>query len=273
MFSQFRAQYPTASLTSDLLLAEQGHYIVRAVVKMGGDPLSTGLSAAETIELAEDQARLRALTVLGIGNGTYSADVQLLEHETREFPPGAPAQLNPAQHSSVNIPTEFTSDRRELERTDPDWDADWQWSHEDRSESSAEAMDWQAEADLLDLPSEEGPLLPPRKMSVPHRPLSPKTSDPKTPDPKTPDPKRSGQSLGKRVKMPSAQRRVEPVDLSDIIAQTDIELKRLDWTHVKGRQYLEHTYNKRSRQQLTDSELMEFLEYLKSQSNVQDPPF
>ncbi|MEL7051937.1 MAG: hypothetical protein AAGM45_09130, partial [Cyanobacteria bacterium J06588_5] len=57
-----------------------------------------------------------------------------------------------------------------------------------------------------------------------------------------------------------------PVDLSDVIAQTDVELTRLGWTNVQGREYLEKTYGKRSRQQLTDEELMSFLLYLEEQA-------
>lgn len=53
-----------------------------------------------------------------------------------------------------------------------------------------------------------------------------------------------------------------PVDLSDVIAQTDVELARLGWTNMQGREYLEKTYGKRSRQQLTDEELLSFLLYL-----------
>ena len=56
-----------------------------------------------------------------------------------------------------------------------------------------------------------------------------------------------------------------PVDLSDIIAQTDVELRRLGWTSAQGREYLEQTYGKRSRQQLSDEELLTFLLYLESQ--------
>ncbi|MDY7016327.1 MAG: hypothetical protein SVX43_22565 [Cyanobacteriota bacterium] len=56
-----------------------------------------------------------------------------------------------------------------------------------------------------------------------------------------------------------------PMDFSDIIAQTNLELKRLGWTNEQGRQYLLETYGKRSRQLLNDRELLEFLEYLKSQ--------
>ncbi|MGB7249080.1 MAG: hypothetical protein WBC73_09085 [Phormidesmis sp.] len=58
---------------------------------------------------------------------------------------------------------------------------------------------------------------------------------------------------------------VNPVDLSDVIAQTDVELTRLGWTSAQGRDYLEKTYGKRSRQHLSDEELMSFLLYLEEQ--------
>jgi hypothetical protein len=54
-------------------------------------------------------------------------------------------------------------------------------------------------------------------------------------------------------------------DLSDIIAKTSVELRRLGWTDVQGREHLEKAYGKRSRQQLTDPELLDFLSYLESQ--------
>lgn len=56
-----------------------------------------------------------------------------------------------------------------------------------------------------------------------------------------------------------------PVNLSDVIAQTDVELMRLGWTSMQGREYLEKTYGKRSRQHLTDEELLGFLLYLEDQ--------
>lgn len=55
-----------------------------------------------------------------------------------------------------------------------------------------------------------------------------------------------------------------PIDLSDIIAQTDVELRRLGWGVAQGREFLEKTYGKRSRHDLSDEELLEFLLYLES---------
>ncbi|MEM8545309.1 MAG: hypothetical protein AAGF66_15125 [Cyanobacteria bacterium P01_H01_bin.119] len=55
-----------------------------------------------------------------------------------------------------------------------------------------------------------------------------------------------------------------PVDLSDILAQTDVELRRVNWDIHKGREHLERTYGKRSRHELTDEELLSFLLYLET---------
>lgn len=65
----------------------------------------------------------------------------------------------------------------------------------------------------------------------------------------------------------------EPIDMSDAIARTSVELKRLGWTNVKGREHLEKTYGKRSRQQLTDTELLDFLQFLESQPSPGQSPF
>jgi hypothetical protein len=54
------------------------------------------------------------------------------------------------------------------------------------------------------------------------------------------------------------------IDVSDIIAQTTVEVKRLGWTNERGKDYLLQTYGKRSRQLLTDEELQDFLKRLKT---------
>ena len=57
----------------------------------------------------------------------------------------------------------------------------------------------------------------------------------------------------------------EPIDFSEVIARSNVELKRLNWTQEHGKNYLLQTYGKRSRQLLSDEELIEFLQYLESQ--------
>ncbi len=68
----------------------------------------------------------------------------------------------------------------------------------------------------------------------------------------------------------------EPEDLSDIIAQTDVQLRRIGWTAKEGREFLEQRFNKKSRHQLNEAELREFLRHLKQQparSARQESPF
>lgn len=58
-----------------------------------------------------------------------------------------------------------------------------------------------------------------------------------------------------------------PVDLSDILAQTDVQMKRIGWGSKEGRDYLQRTFGKSARAQLDEVELQEFLAHLKSQPN------
>jgi predicted component of type VI protein secretion system len=67
-------------------------------------------------------------------------------------------------------------------------------------------------------------------------------------------------SLNKNFVEPSVS-----MDLSELIAQTNVEMKRIGWMAKQGQDYLQRTFGKRSRQQLDDDELAEFLEFLKSQ--------
>jgi hypothetical protein len=55
----------------------------------------------------------------------------------------------------------------------------------------------------------------------------------------------------------------ESTDLSQLIAETDVEIKRLGWTPQQGREFLTETYGKRGRTLLTKEELLDFLRYLK----------
>lgn len=56
-----------------------------------------------------------------------------------------------------------------------------------------------------------------------------------------------------------------PEDLSNELTQTKVEMERLGWTNDQGREYLMRTFGKKSRHQLTTSELRQFLLFLQSQ--------
>ena len=55
-------------------------------------------------------------------------------------------------------------------------------------------------------------------------------------------------------------------DIKDVMAKTEIEIRRLGWTTQQGRNFLLQRYGKRARTLLSDEELFDFLEYLESQA-------
>ncbi|BAY63244.1 hypothetical protein NIES22_33300 [Calothrix brevissima NIES-22] len=59
------------------------------------------------------------------------------------------------------------------------------------------------------------------------------------------------------------------IDMSEIrasfIAQSDIYLDQLNWSPEQGREYLQQRYGKRSRYHLSDTELLEFIDFLRLQ--------
>ena len=56
----------------------------------------------------------------------------------------------------------------------------------------------------------------------------------------------------------------EVIDWEDIKEEIDVSMKRLGWSQKRGRDYLIKRYGKSSRLQLTDAELIEFRDYLKT---------
>ncbi|MDG2989814.1 hypothetical protein L3556_02510 [Candidatus Synechococcus calcipolaris G9] len=224
---EFHHRYPSGSLVADLLQIHEGLFVVKATLQAGGTTLATGMSAATTLEQAEDLARQRALAVLGI----YVPDETKAELIDRAAPlPGHfPRQLNPAP-----------SDRPRQSRPAPSQDEEWP---------------------DLSMPPEE-PALPfnePEPESV----LNPTSRRRSTPSP----------ASTKKTAASKAPPRPDPVDFSDEIAQTTVEMKRLGWDDSKGRACLLERYGKRSRQQLSDAELLDFLEFLQEQPSPGEPEF
>lgn len=56
-------------------------------------------------------------------------------------------------------------------------------------------------------------------------------------------------------------------DMSNVLAGTDVEMRRLGWSAQDGRNHLTNAYGKRSRQELHQGQLLDFLAYLKTQPN------
>ncbi len=60
MLDRFRKKFPNGGLISELVKIDRHLYIVKASILVDGITLSSGLASAETIEMAEDKARIRA---------------------------------------------------------------------------------------------------------------------------------------------------------------------------------------------------------------------
>lgn len=256
MLAQFQARYPTGSLISELITIYQGKFVVRVAAQVEGVTRATGMAAAETLELAEDQARNRALAVLAIT-------------------PAAPEPAAAAERSPIPASTSPTQQRLTFNQSDEldllDYGALTATPPDNESTPSIDAPEDRDPHKTYiqdvggQLPLTPAPTPPPPPATDFERPAEPEpdnTSKATTASNVTPFAPRNYSTPTSDQIIESAS---EPIDLSDAIAQTDVELARLRWSKQYGRDYLIRTYNKRSRQQLARTELLEFLDYLKSQ--------
>ncbi len=249
---KFRAQYPDGTLTAKLISINEGQYVVRAAISQAGEEIATGLAASVDVQIAEDKARDRALAILNIF-AEDAVDKDVLEEDAlkKDISKKDISKENALKENALEeevlkeegLKEEISKkdvskeDARLVEQTSDRIDT----SEPDLEISSADAEDAEdAEEDL-------GPPID----AIREEPL---------PEPELKAPSASA------IALESFNTSTAPVDLSDVIAQTDIELRRLGWNSTRGREYLEKTYGKRSRQQLTDEELMSFLLYLEEQS-------
>ncbi len=255
MFSQFQSRYPAGSLTSELLQIHQDSFIVRVTLQVGGAALATGMAAAATIEQAEDQARLRALGVLGIypSESNYETQAQLMAAD-EDFSPQPPARLSPARNRSL-IGRE-TSDQQDQQNQ-----TEWNLPSTDFEPELEDHLFRQAEPT-----GSNGGRQGMRKPSLDQSEIAAKDS-------LQLEKRKSARDRNNSAKPIVAPPEPVPLDLSDIIAQTSVELKRLGWNEAQGRSHLQRAYGKRSRQQLTDDELLDFLHYLQQESSPEEPSF
>ncbi|MEA5450076.1 hypothetical protein VB780_15960 [Leptolyngbya sp. CCNP1308] len=258
LLTQFRQQYPQGSLTSDLLTIHDGQYVVRVCAGVDSRILASGLGANPALELAEDMATTRALERLSLAAAESPRLSQSLNHAPLQEPEVAipePQRALPSLEPSAILPRRgFANDPSE--------------------QPSDESIE----------PTRPKLTPPPLTLVPPH--LDPEqalevaapdqstvaVATPPLPQVFTP----SQEELPDSFEAPAnefTEMGIEPaaIDLSDIIAQTDVELQRLGWGVTQGREFLEKTYGKRSRHDLTDDELLEFLLFLETQSPVPQP--
>ncbi|MBD2111102.1 MULTISPECIES: hypothetical protein [Cyanophyceae] len=242
LLTQFRHQYPQGSLTSDLLTIHDGIYVVRVYAGVDNLILASGLGANTALEMAEDIATTRALERLGL---------------TVELP---------------NLPLPIEVDR--VEAPEP------AIANLSQGLANLEAIAPPEQPKVEPLPTTHPELAPPPLSLVP--PVLDQGNIPEQPATELPLATVATPALPPQITLFQADLPdtieapanevvdlgAEPaaVDLSDIIAQTDVELQRLGWSVAQGREFLKKTYGKLSRHDLTDDELLEFLLFLETQS-------
>ncbi|NET46653.1 hypothetical protein [Okeania sp. SIO2B3] len=90
MLERFQACYPTGCLISELITIYNGKYVVRVLVQVNGETLASGLGAADTVELAEDQARKRSLAILPLDQSISTPQSSVPIYPTQSFSPPLP---------------------------------------------------------------------------------------------------------------------------------------------------------------------------------------
>lgn len=309
LLAQFQTRYPTGCLTSELLTIHQENYVVRAVVQVGGMVLATGMAAATDIEQAEDRAKLRVLLALGVGAFSPPISSQGLSPAFSAVPTSAKpsamsssAGLTPSSefstspdslsHSSSSVPSGFTPNpttpeiQSELPEDSNPLDfaqstlaslnrlsnlpqteslAENEQTEADRAESDEPLFQTETTLEesagrlVRDHPSLEQAQIPESQSTSPQSTTKSATS---------------GKSKSIKSKAGSPEpTSTEKNDRSEEIARIGVEMKRLNWTTEQGRNYLKRTYGKRSRQELSDEELLDFLRYLETQPSPSESPF
>lgn len=278
-FETFRSQYPQGCLVSDLITIQDGQYVVRTAVVNDGQTLATGLAASVDVQIAEDQARARAIALLGItasATTNVATSVSTMQPAVVTPPPAQPSKSQSAksQPSQPHTAPALKIVQPSIQSDKPPKESKIQQKPIEEMPIEEMPIDEMPTDQPIDqkqpieaLPLEEMPIESEEDLGPPidvieesAEPID-ESLAPEDIEPMAAPAKVSAATIALKNFNASAQ----PVDLSDVIAQTDVELTRLGWTSAQGREYLEKTYRKRSRQQLTDEELMSFLLYLEDQ--------
>ncbi|MEG4915260.1 MULTISPECIES: hypothetical protein [unclassified Microcoleus] len=286
MFAEFRALYPAGQLICELLTVHHGKFVVRCLVQVDGKTLATAMSAAESVEDAEDRARLRAIAVLG----SAAPDRAIVTVAPAPVAPVAPvasvaavppppavspvAAVPPPPPPAVPVPVGPTSVPLPV----------LEMPVADKLPETHQSNFVKTEAKLNEEPIAPVPApLPPTVDRTEATGFVPKQLDSDA---------WLSSSYGEplqELEVPTASqsellqgaaevRELQPIavgipsdaieDNSDTIAQIEAILRRLKWTKKQETDCLEHNYGKSSQRELSSEQLVDFLEYLEIYSRT-----
>lgn len=271
MFAEFRALYPAGQLICELLTIHHGKFVVRCLVQVDGKTLATGMSAAESVEDAEDRARLRAIAALGF-------DPSQPVGETVSPPRAVAVPVEPRLPDPVPAPR---SPLPALEM--PPAPEQFQLSHQSSFVNTQSELIAEPIAPMPDPSQSSG--LPPTVDRTEVTGFGSKQLDSDAwlsssygePPKEAEEPTKSESEV---LQGAAELRELAPIsvgipsdsieDISETIAKIDATLKRLKWTKKQESDCLEHCYGKLSQGVLSAAELIDFLEYLEIYSQTTD---
>ena len=248
MLTQFRHHYPQGSLISELIDIDRGLYLVRVSIEANGVTLATGLAGADTVELAEDRARERAIAALGLEKSPLHHNQSDKEtrrqgdketrrqgdKETRRL--GDDEKRNKTSHTVQS--SQITQPTPEIKAPQPIPSPVESENHQPdfTNTSSTEVLT----KEVLTESNGEKPALETQEYprNIFDQPIVESSASPESP------------SDSEAESSPPVQ-----IDFNEIRHKIDLEMKRLNWTQEQGRDYLLSTYGKRSRLHLLDDEL------------------
>ncbi len=293
MLAQLRLQYPQSCLISELLEIKHGKYIVRALVQVEGVSIATGLGSGETVEIAEDHARERALAILDLeaslsttaiapvvpATPLVAASVTPPDGETllaapvmaTIVPPITTSLIAPPITSVANpVVQPVVTEIPTSEIKTPISVVQLQPKIEEEMIQEQEAVSPQETSPQPPIPTIEKTEKTEKTEKIVSLHIVPDTQPAETyPQPVVtgvPDLESSKFNVEKEEK--KAKNKTSPVaipDIKDVMAKTEIEIRRLGWTTQQGRNFLLQRYGKRARTLLSDEELLDFLSYLEEQ--------
>jgi len=288
LFVQLQNRFPSSSLLTELVQVQATTVMVRAIVQIGEKPLATAMAAAPTVELAEDQARLRVLRLLGIAPDRIAGTSGM----TTPYPmvPSVPgsrfeqrepvAPLADALISRASIAVPVVSDPPASPLPTISQPAPLLATFASPGESPSGAIAPGMTIPAIEPDESHHPTLDMAQASG-DRPISP-------PAPTSPKVKRGAiaesESIPPSEPMPSVDSVPDfpeesaelsdmasgdmtsggAIDLSELIALIGVEIERVGWDTKQGQVHLKQTYGKRSRSQLSEDELMDFLHFLRA---------
>ncbi len=285
MLAQFRALYPTGQLICELLTIHHGKFVVRCLIQVDGKTLATGMSAAESIEDAEDRARLRSLAVLEFAPPQSAIEPVTIPVPVAAVPIPVPvaAVAVPVPVAAVPIPVPVAAVAVPVPPTLAPLPV-LEMPVADKIALPHQTNFVNTESKFNEEPIAPVPEpLPPTVDRVEATGFSPKQLDSDAwlsssygePLPELEVPTISDRELSQGAASVSE---LQPIamgipsdsieDASDTIAQIDAILMRLKWKKNQESDCLKHNYGVSSQRELTNEQLVDFLEYLEIYSRT-----